>query len=271
MSAEDDAAAKTALAAASPADPAKPFAIVGRHGSEGAVETDSTDELRHRIERVARDLMTLEVNTIVKESMTATSMPRTAHALLDIVNDYQEKLTEIALQEELEEEGDSKLKGDLVASFAELDRLRTRAKTLSEELGGKLGQHEETPAAFHMLCRIRDNCDQLKGLFQDLDERAGEKCEFTRRKAPAVHILPDEVMMLRKIWEIGTEEIVLQTVIHLSGDLTTRIQRSYAKPEKRAYVEIHQTAVGTSMEFWKTMVDTVGAFIEGVGSFFFRK
>src|ERR1700741_3007688 len=39
-------------------------------------------------ERIFDDLLDLEINVIVKPGMTARKMPETAHALLDLVGDY---------------------------------------------------------------------------------------------------------------------------------------------------------------------------------------
>jgi len=52
-------------------------------------ETSPTKDLRHRFLEVAQHLLTLEINTIVKDNMTARKMPPIPITLLEIAaNDY---------------------------------------------------------------------------------------------------------------------------------------------------------------------------------------
>jgi hypothetical protein len=103
-----------------------------------------------------------------------------------------------------------------------------------------------------MLTRIHDNCATIVQI-------------IGRRDAdPKKELSVDDFITLRKIWEIGTEEIVMQTVIHLDGDVMTRVQPRWAGPEGRGLLAIHSTSVATATSYWKLLVDTLGAFIQGV-------
>jgi hypothetical protein len=114
-----------------------------------------------------------------------------------------------------------------------------------------------------MLCRIRDNCDEIKGIFQAIQERsAGGVLTFARERVPEVELLPAELMSIRKIWDIGTEEIVMQTVIQLGGDVVTRLNSAYAAQRDQPLVSIHDGSVSTSISTWNKLVETVGAFFE---------
>jgi hypothetical protein len=81
-----------------------------------------------------------------------------------------------------------------------------------------------------------------------------------------MELLPDELVMLRKTWDIGLQQIVYQTVIQLDGDVITRIQSAFAEPNERNrhLLEIHTTAVATSTAFWKGLVDLIGSFLSGI-------
>src|SRR5262245_39937247 len=47
--------------------------------------------------RTARSLLNIEVNTIVRDNMTAEHMPPAPHALLDIAQDYADTLSGIGV------------------------------------------------------------------------------------------------------------------------------------------------------------------------------
>jgi hypothetical protein len=76
-------------------------------------------------------------------------------------------------------------------------------------------------------------------------------------KEPDLVLTPEQTMMIRKAWEIGTEEIVLQTVIGVDGDVTTRIVDSFASAPNDMILELHNNSIETSINFWSNLVKTV--------------
>ena len=221
------------------------------------------EQIQSQLQLVARNLLALEVNTIIKEGMTATGMPGTAHALIDIANEYDAKLKELGAAGEDADAG--------VASHAVFDALRTRAERIRRaEPGARRRNVEYSQATLLMLSRIQDNSGQLKGLFTSIEARVGGPAEYTRAYAPAVNLTPAELMLVRKIWEIGTEEIVMQTVIQLDGDIVTRLQKAYARAKDDPLVAVHNSAVATSVGTWNKLVDTLGAFMNGLAHLFVK-
>lgn len=216
-----------------------------------------------RLENLVNDLFSLEVNTIVKQGMLATKMPNAAHALIDLAIDYG-----VALRRLGGDPGPS----ESVASYQAFHDLREGASKRARVLQGMsedkavaktqapkaLGEKEA--ADLLLLCRIRDTSDLLKAFF--LASPRGEKTSFTRDSAndfePGQLPLTDKQRLtLRKAWEIGTEEVVLQTSVYLDGDVVSRIRPDYALPEKQGFLEAHQRAVNTSIGFWRALVDVV--------------
>jgi hypothetical protein len=212
-------------------------------------------ELRHALERLTDDLFTLEVNTIIKDSIMGTVIPEIGQALIGIIQDYETKLRELGGPTELV------VGGETVADLDKFKELRTRASDLYE--GSTAEARSLRRSEQLMLCRIRDNCDEIKGIFEAAEKRTpGRKLRFERRDSPDVELLPAELMSIRKIWDIGTEEIVMQTVIQLGGDVTTRINSAYANDRDQPLVRIHDSSVATSVSTWNKLVETVGAFLE---------
>ena len=216
-----------------------------------------------RLENLINDLFSLEVNTIIKQGMLATKMPNPAHALIDVAIDYS-----IALCRLGGEPGTSE--GE--ASFRVFDDLRQGAARRARALQGlsedKAIAKTQMPkplsdsaaADVLLLCRIRDTSDQLKDIFAK--SPGGQATSFDRNTAnefrPEQLPLTDrQRLVLRKAWEIGTEEVVLQTSVTLDGDVVSRIRSDYASPEKRGFIEAHQRGVDTSIAFWKALVGVV--------------
>lgn len=79
-----------------------------------------------------------------------------------------------------------------------------------------------------------------------------EKDEMNR--VDDLELMPDQITMIRKAWDIGTERIVLQTVIQLDGDVTTRMSEAFAANPNQTILKIHNDSVLTAAGFWSNLV-----------------
>ena len=70
-------------------------------------------------------------------------------------------------------------------------------------------------------------------------------------------IAPDDLIRLQKIWDIGVEEIVAQTVVHVTGDVTTRVQEALRNPGSETVFAIHRQSIDVSVACWKYLLDAV--------------
>ena len=103
----------------------------------------------------------------------------------------------------------------------------------------------------YVVARIRDNCDTILGLFDALKERPGSgftaQTVVSRQNATRTdfQLTTSERLQLRKIWEVGTETVMMQTVIHLNGDVFTRMNGLIATGDQRStmVVGIHTQGV----------------------------
>ena len=76
---------------------------------------------------------------------------------------------------------------------------------------------------------------------------------------------------MRKIWELGTDIIIAQTIVHVDGDTVTKFQRGI-KQEKLTYcLDIHNQGVDTAVKQWKTLFDAFKALIGGVADRIFGR
>ena len=73
----------------------------------------------------------------------------------------------------------------------------------------------------------------------------------------ALPLTADEILVVRKVWEVGTEAVVMQTVAQLDGDVITRVQRARLGPADKPVHDLHREAVGNALKHWQFLVDTL--------------
>lgn len=263
-----------------------------------------------QIQWLANKLLTLEVNTILKDHIQGTSMPSTVDALVEIEREYADKLSEFEPPKAPGAPDADKPHPPMKAQF---DELYVRAANARDVLTMAIAAMENAPAAaadrsergaealradLLLVGRIQDNCRSISEIidryvkrqgatpmlteehpslfvrffrsigrfFKRLVGRAPEPQALPQGALPAappeIHLPPEDHIILSKIWEIGLETIVMQTVISLSGDVTTRIQPEYAKESHRMVRDLHQGAVRTSVDFWKTLADIASSLVK---------
>jgi len=102
--------------------------------------------------------------------------------------------------------------------------------------------------------------------------RLGIAKALDRSGSPEKAVLDsDAAIRLRKIWELGTDIIIAQTIVHVDGDTVTKFQRGI-KQEKLTYcLDIHNQGVDTAVKQWKTLFDAFRALIGGVADRIFGR
>ena len=81
----------------------------------------------------------------------------------------------------------------------------------------------------------------------------------------------DAATRLRKIWELGTDQIIAQTTVHVDGDTVTRFQRDIEESKRSYYFEIHNRGVQTAVDQWKTLFDAFSRLADGLASLIFGR
>jgi hypothetical protein len=225
----------------------------------------------------ARSLLNIEVNTIVRDNMTGEPMPTVPHALLDTAGEYATMLCELGVDLPAyfkPDAGDpaaivpawldtpASVSDNLTVSADTFDRLRWAAKwagSTQSPLAARV-----TPAKRVLLDRIVNNSDAIKEMFKRFDPSMQPFLGKTRAQllettlqSRSYAIAPDDLIRLQKIWDIGVEEIVAQTVVHVTGDVTTRVQEALRGPGSETVFAIHRQSIDVSVACWKYMLDAV--------------
>lgn len=227
------------------------------------------NDLSKQIRIIARDLIHLEVNTIVKPSITGQKMPRPRHAFIDIAQLYLKELSRLELSPDL---------ADLQpGSYESFHRIREKAQEGIRFLEEQFPEPRKMPRAdqnvYSMLERIRRMSDQIEGIFNGVKKRKVKewdnnvsRTEIEFRDLP-MPLAVSELVVLRKIWELGTEEIAFQTVVQLDGDVITRVQPGYVDEDEnrsRTIQEIHNRNLAVSMRLWSQLSHLIQDFFKGL-------
>ncbi|EIJ41663.1 hypothetical protein BegalDRAFT_0751 [Beggiatoa alba B18LD] len=245
---------------------------------------------------LAQNVLTLEINTIINTSMIGCKLPNSRReALWEIAADYNRAMRELGYLPVAEFH---QWDGAGIMSFLEL---RERAKLAGQLIEQELALSKNKPIELiqplkenlTIFTRIKIQSEQIVSMFISLAHQAGEHMDLDAIKALAkndpdfrektkiwnndlerqrmqdaeladLDISPSQLSFIRKIWEIGTERIVLQTVIQVEGDITTRISEYLLQHPNPTILKLHNESILTAVQFWSNLVKTVGEFASGL-------
>jgi hypothetical protein len=250
------------------------------------------DTLRAQVGDVARDLVSIEVNTILKENMTAARMPGVAAALLEIADRYLDWLHRFRVHLEpvwaaQRPTGDAawpRLPApDPNAIRVPMPSPLTFGLTFERlgEIARQLGERPSdvpvpgvTGADRFVLHRIERNCTALSALLMRHPGYADREVSVGDAEIDADSFAPPmttrDLLIVRKIWEVGTEEIVAQTVVTLDGDVTSRLGRRLTDAagitgEARTLVmALHDRSLDTAMGNWHALARAAASVVSGI-------
>jgi hypothetical protein len=67
-------------------------------------------------------------------------------------------------------------------------------------------------------------------------------------------------LLIRKAIDIGVEKVVLQTIISMDGDITTRVSGKFAQNPQQFVLDLHNTSIDISVSFWNKLFDIIVSF-----------
>ncbi len=260
-------------------------------------------------QRIVDDLLNLEIDVIIKPGMTARKMPEPPHALLDVIGAYDTFLCQVGNRlnpvweslgrppvqvrpsvESAKPQSRNRQTDPATGRLTKPLRTESVPDVVSEDVFDNLRERAvEAEAVYRrlvviddrkrvpedetgvILTRIFRNCDQIKAILTRREVSAVLDGGIGRDDAGTI-VLPlesSEIVALRKIWEIGTETVVMQTVAQLDGDIVTRVQRGREAAVYKPLHDLHQEAVASALEHWRFLAQTVATFLSTVLRGFF--
>ncbi len=246
---------------------------------------------KEQLKRFGEDLLNLEINTIVKDNITGRKMYGARLALIQIAKKFNIKLRQLGCSRPKEDEmksdkpesfeeykdrvGNKKANESLLGSLESFKDINDRARTKISSYQGF--DKQEGNADLWMLYRIKGASKTISNLFENLKPNLLKELkgnakfwDETRHEENIRRLLPfppEQLRIIRKAWELGVEEIAMQTVIQLDGDVVTRVLPKYAKEEYNTLHNLHNQGITTSIKFWKTLVDIVKDVVHFIISF----
>jgi len=237
------------------------------------------DKAQKQFADIATDLFNIEVNTILRDNITAQKMPAPRHALIDIGKMYMKAM------EKMDTTGsDTEITslGEYYGSFDGFSALREWASRLMKD--DRNNRIELSNDQLSILPRIKDNSDLLKGMFRNLVRNAEpgstdwasmlvsmsnnySRSDLNERNdISALPLNEQQLVLVRKIWELGTEVIVMQTIVQVDGDVITRLNSNYLDsphyPKIRNY---HNKGIEIALEHWAGLVTVAKELMVAAG------
>jgi hypothetical protein len=249
-------------------------------------------KLEEIISSTIYDLTHLEINTIVKDEMSASKAPSSPRLILhDLSKKFHLKL--ISLGEKYLEfigtenenavqlfRGNELFMGSAYNSFKELSLSALNANIRLTNDKKKVKGHfseDEVNSDIKMFQRIETISNDVRRILKIVDTIKGEPTsegetykfdepEFVNNfrilKSEEVKKLElkldlRQLMLFKKANDIGTEKVILQTIIGIDGDVTTRIANAFADNPVKFINEIHNESIGISVKFWESLVNVV--------------
>ena len=243
--------------------------------------------------KIAQNILKIEINTIIKSDMSAVKMPNSRRwALYELATDYHKKLD---LDFNVRQPIYWKYAG--IRSFGELrNRAQTGIEKFKKELQEVPQEEQRTiREKISMLERIEYQSKQIVGMFKEMEQEvisdetkkkkkgynnapklepenlkpavSDENSELWNNdiepermnKIPDLDLTPGSIIMIRKAWDIGTEQIILQTIIQLDGDVTTRISEDFfQKTSNNLILQMHNDSIKMSINYWTGLVEAFG-------------
>ncbi|MFY9151879.1 MAG: hypothetical protein WAO52_07695 [Prolixibacteraceae bacterium] len=247
-------------------------------------------KLDETISSTLYDLTHLEINTIIKEEMNATKAPSSPRLLLhDLAKKYHFELLRLGeiYEKHLEESGietknlfrgEANKKGSGYESYKELrNQAELTYKFLEKNKAQISVKYDQINSDIKMLQRIETISNDIMSILkiaESAKENAGEKNlsydfdepetlrnfrTMPHRNAEQYELDLDlrQLLVIKKANDIGTEKVVMQTIIGMDGDVTSRISKSFADQPIAFINDIHNDAIRISVKFWETLVNIV--------------
>jgi len=260
-------------------------------------EREQADRGMARVKGMFEDLLNLEINVIITPGMTARKMPDPWNALENTVEAYELLLREfctevlrgfraqgsprVQVYGEVHEQRARKPDPSMVAdngrlrfvdpaemtrgpgapSFATFDHLRVWAMEATAVACALIAlpswpDAEQLNEKVVLFKRIERNCEQLQAILTDPDLPGA----VPQPVGKDLVLSAEQLLTVRKIWEVGIATVVMQTVVQLDGDIVTRIHKAHEAASSQPIHELHRQSVDSAVKHWQFLFQTLTQF-----------
>lgn len=274
------------------ADPEQVEVVGGTH--------DAFASVREQLASLAQNLITLEINTIIKENMVAGPMPTIHNALIEIASGYMKTFEYLGVDiSPLWPPGPDPVPNPAdAASLAgpEWQTIELKWSDQPTAIRFDVGYDQEFCFLDLFIClqrgarlagrrykgerplsqdavtvkRMEDNADKLRVILlgnklgtDTVTRRQIRSREDVARPDPDLSI--SDRLTIKKIWEVASERVIAQTVIQLDGDVITRLASDFGNVQDvDKLLALHQQGLGTAISRWDSLMNAALAVIRGL-------
>lgn len=232
------------------------------------------------IKKLASDLTRLEVNTILKEDLHCSQPRSNRHMLHELAQDYREKMLELdADLQDLRLASKSLTFKWQFSGEASFDEIHEAARAQVKQFGKGLSsitddrKQRKLRTDLRTVERIYRQSELVLDIFRALKAERNTEQEWnndvsieTMDSIPDLELNPAQLTTIRKAHEIGTQQVLMQTVVQIDGDITSYITPTYMgleMKEQNMLLEVHNTAFGTSIKVWRYLFETLSSLAGG--------
>ncbi len=217
------------------------------------------------ISKLLDDLTHLEINTIIKKGMTSAPQPEEIEEVLYVLlSNYKEKLKVIIKRNEL----DKNIDEDKIHSYADLyDNLDLLNKFMDQN------QIRLDEVDYILFLRMKSFCNYLRSRQKQIGflKRNNLKPEdtvytinLTSFENFKLKMNSRDRVMIKRLYDLGTERIVMQTRFGIDGDVVTRIEENFANKPKTVVLDLHDRHTNLSVKYWQSLVNIVKSIVSDI-------
>jgi hypothetical protein len=217
------------------------------------------------ISKLLDDLTHLEINTIIKKGMTSAPQPEEIEEVLYILlADYKERLEVIIKRNDLRFPIDE----DKINSFGELYENLDRMNRFMDQNDIRIEEGD-----YIIFMRMKAFCNYLRSRQNDIKiiKQSGSgqvETIYTANLKNFANLTIDmnsrDRVMIKRIFDLGTERIVMQTRIGIDGDVVTRIEENFSNRPRQVVLDLHDKHTDLSLKYWQSLINIVRDLVRGI-------
>ncbi len=229
-----------------------------------------TSRKEHVFGKMLDDLTTLEINTIIKDGMTASVPPENIEKTLkELLDRYKDRMELIVYNNS--DVFDSN--NGFNTSFSDHRSIKTFHEHLTKckqkiDISVRAGMRIDDTDYTRInrmisFCRfIQERSENsVHGIRLRNPEGNETLYDTDLTKEPEIIIDTRDMVRINRFYDLGTERIIMQTRFGIDGDIVTRIEEDFSNKPKKLVTDIHEAHTNLSVNYWKSLIDIVKEII----------
>jgi hypothetical protein len=228
-----------------------------------------------------KDLLRLEISTIVRDEINTDKVRSIRFLLLDLAGKYRSKLSEIEDETDfhLAEKRHFYVFENLSAGEISYKEIMAFADRLMNFIKNRLTEIKEEEQKRYwrenlvMCSRIFKQSQLITDIFEDLKREneglqdanetfwTNDYSESELEKMEDLELNPKQLSFVRKAREIGTQRILMQTIVQIEGDITTYLTPrflSMKEHDQKQLLHVHNSSITSAIRMWQYLFTTIG-------------